>query len=125
MWISIKQEFPKNDEWILGADSNRVEKGIWLSEEEGFVMPDLNYFAFSITHWMPLPKQPMPLESYWKNAVQSIPNNDDDILVSNGDSVSIGCYSFQYGKFLTNNENEWHDVKWWMELPIAPNKLSK
>jgi len=57
-WISIKDKTPPEGDWIIGANYSRVEQGIWLSEEDGFAMPDKSYFKIEITHWMALPDIP-------------------------------------------------------------------
>lgn len=57
-WISIENQFPSTDEWIIGCKGKRVEYGIWLEDEKDFIMPDLGYATLEITHWMPLPSPP-------------------------------------------------------------------
>ncbi len=57
-WTKIKDKTPEEDEWVLGANLKEVEKGLWLGKKKGFVISDLKYPCFHITHWMPLPEPP-------------------------------------------------------------------
>ena len=59
-WINIKDELPKNDDYVLAADSCAIEiayynryDDIWYADE--FVNSE---WIDKITHWQPLPKPP-------------------------------------------------------------------
>lgn len=58
-WISVKDELPKDGEWVLMGSSTHdfVETGLCL--EKKFVNPDLNYLPRpTVTHWMEMPEPP-------------------------------------------------------------------
>lgn len=57
-WISVKDRLPPVYEWILGANSKRLEMGVWLGEKKGFVIPQCGYLCLEITHWIKLPELP-------------------------------------------------------------------
>lgn len=57
-WIKCSDNPPPEDQWILGANSTRVEMGVYLGKEKGFTLPQYNYMCLEITHWMPLPLPP-------------------------------------------------------------------
>lgn len=75
-WIKCSDRLPPENTWVLGANSERVESGVWLENyhgSSGFHLPDCNYLNMEITHWMPLPSPPKNSRwtrylrySYWK-----------------------------------------------------------
>ncbi len=58
-WISVKDQMPKEDEWLYLGSSlfGTTTWGICMDGE--FVNPDQNYLKIEgVTHWMPLPEPP-------------------------------------------------------------------
>ena len=56
-WIPISKVKPPEDEWILGANFERTELGVWM--DGAFCLPDRYYLCLTITHWAEIPTLPL------------------------------------------------------------------
>jgi hypothetical protein len=55
-WISVDDELPPEDQWVLLCEVKKIEMGIRIGNT--FHLPDLGYFPVHPNHWMPLPSPP-------------------------------------------------------------------
>lgn len=71
-WIPVTERLPEEDKRVLLSWKDRVEVGMYLGENIGFLLPDVAYKAFPATHWMELPQPTEPMESSIKTICKDI-----------------------------------------------------
>ncbi len=67
-WVSIKEKYPEKDKYVLCCDHKDLFILKFTESESGMERKKVYYFTSSceceyyegITHWMPLPKHPLP-----------------------------------------------------------------
>ena len=104
-WISVKEKMPEKGERVLFRVEGFVGEG-YLNINNRWIRSDLFdvevLFETPVTHWMPMPKEPIVDTNILNNAVKKAICNPDD---------SIANHQFSYfdeviGQIKTINERE-------------------
>lgn len=61
-WISIKDDLPEEDQYVLVTNGKLVEEGYFSQWNDAPRWGKSPYFG-EVTHWMPLPEKPNEIEN--------------------------------------------------------------